>query len=45
MDLIDKIEQHRHVFFGEAELVLEIADERGPGEIGFRSVVRSGLPA
>jgi hypothetical protein len=40
MDLIDEIEQHRHVLLGEAELILEIADQRRPREVGLRVALR-----
>ena len=40
VDLIDQVEQHRHVLLGEAELVLEIADQRRAREIGLGEGLR-----
>ena len=41
VDLVDQVEQDRHVLFGETKLVFEIADQRCPREVGLREGLRS----
>ncbi|ODR98535.1 hypothetical protein AUC68_08965 [Methyloceanibacter methanicus] len=47
MNLVDEAQKNRHVLFMEAQLVLQIADQRRTSEIGFgialgRRLVRLG---
>ena len=35
VNLVDEVEQHRHLILVEAELVLEVADQRRPRHVGF----------
>ena len=41
VDLIDQVEQHRHLLLVEAELVLEVADQRRPRHVGFGEALGS----